>query len=117
MARARRFLHGLRREFNPREPFIIKTGHRNINNLWTGRTLGGKGKIAVGAGAIGYGVHAFSSARGELIEREAVSKQPTPLPGTTGDMLDYTPHYQHAILPPQADGNLVFALHHLRHGG
>lgn len=116
MSRTRRFLRGVKQEFNPREPFIRKVGNRNVNNLWTGRELGGKGKIAVGAAAVGYGAFGFSNARGELIKREANAMEPTPLPGTQGDMQDYTPHYQNAM-GMEADGNLAFALHNLRHGG
>lgn len=118
MSRTRRFLQGMKREFNPRDPFIRKADHRNINNLWTGRELGGKGKIALATTAVGYGAIGIGSARGELIEREAVSNQPVALPGTQGDMQDYTPHYADALAGGvEADGNLSFALHNLRHGG
>lgn len=111
----KRFLKGVAREFDPREPIIIRT-ERNINNLWTGRTLGGRGKILVGLGAAGYVGHQINNAPYQKIEQEAVMQDPTPLPGTLGDMQNYTPNYANAQ-PLEVSGDLAFALHHLRHGG
>lgn len=112
MARPRHFIEGLKREFDPRDPFI-KREPRHLNNLWTGRTLGGRGKLIVGATAVGYGIHEISDARYKNIERDAEMLEPTPLPGTRGDGSTYTPHYTGL----EVSGDLAFALHNLRHGG
>ncbi len=115
----RRFLRGTAKQFDPREPFIKKVGDRNINNLWTGREVGGKGKIAMGVGLAGYAGHQIHTAPLQQLRAEAEIQEPTPLPGTMGDMQEYTPNYINAMNEnmPQVDGDLAFALNNLRHGG
>lgn len=133
MSKTRRFLTGFKKEFNLKDPFIREAPTRDINNLWTKRELGGKGRAVVAASAIGYGAFELNRTQGKLIERDAIAQDPQQLPGTLGDMSEYTPHYlnvdeelQEGVQPGiqpgmgtgvQADGNLVFALHNLRHGG
>ncbi|CDQ41834.1 hypothetical protein [Virgibacillus salexigens] len=109
----KRFMKGLAKEFNPKEPFIKKVDQRNLNNLWTGRTVGGKGKIAMGVSAVGFGGHQIYSAPYQRLENEAQMREPESLPGSRGDGLDYTPNYTGI----EANGDLAFALHNLRHGG
>ena len=113
MARAGRFIQGLKREFNPKDPFIKKVDYRNVIILWTGREVGGKGKIAIAASAIGFGGHQIYSAPYERIRQEAEMQAPQSLPGTRGDMQEYTPN----ISNMEVSGDLAFALHNLRHGG
>jgi hypothetical protein len=111
MSRTRRFLQGLAKEMDPRTGFIKKADRRDINNLWTGYEAGGLGKSLGVAGVIGYGSYTITNAPYKRLEEEAETQEATALPGTMGDGMSYTPS------APSADGNLVFALNKLRHGG
>lgn len=117
----KKFYGGVKKTFNPREPILMKTNQRDINNLWTGRRIGGRGMIL---GAIGAGIYGHSQVKDAHlgpIRQEAEGLTPTALPGTLGDMQDYTPHYPNDQMAgmgvPSVDGDLAFALHKLRHGG
>lgn len=96
---------------------------RTINNLWTGKGLGSKGKKAAFTAIGGY--FGYQAMAGAGSESNAIAKAQfeegdiQSLPGTQGDGLGYTA-YPSANLDMQGlapSGDLVFALHRLRHGG
>lgn len=96
---------------------------RSVNNLWTGKGLGSKGKKAAFTAIGGYfGYEAMVGAGTETkatVQAQFEEGDIQSLPGTQGDGLGYTA-YPSANLDMQGlapSGDLVFALHRLRHGG
>lgn len=106
----------MKKEFNLKEPFVKKTGTRDINNLFSGYEFGGKAKTTAAIAGVGYvtlGVPSSQYNEDNLIAN-AQEMDVESLPGTRGDMTGYqaTPG-----VGMEANGDLVFALHKLRHGG
>jgi len=110
----RKFLKGLGRELNPREPFIKKGQPRSINNIWTGVELGGKGKLSLAAGGVAIGGYSMATAPARRMREEASQLPLSPIPGTEGDGHPYEPR---ELVPQDNSAGLSFALHDLRYGG
>jgi len=115
MYKVRRFLKGVAKELDPREPFIKHTGERNINNLWTGYEFGGKAKLMAPFALIGYAQYNAMNTPLYALGEQAKAQDVESLPGTRGDMQGYQAFPQYPDLG--TSGDLVFALHKLRHGG
>ena len=113
----KRFLKGLAKEMNPKDPWFIKTGDRNINNLWTGHEFGGRSKFAAGVGALGYGGYKIGTADSRELQANAAFQDIQSLPGTRADMMGYYGNAGDEANQLQPTGDLVFALNRLRHEG
>lgn len=117
----------LREHYNPRDPVFKRDPEgRTINNLWTGYTLGGKGRLAVAGGLLGGGTIVVSNPRAYQnwynqqvgIPRESDMLNVESLPSTRGDALGYqVPLGPKASEYLHASGDLVFALHKTAHTG
>lgn len=95
---------------------------RTINNLWTGNTLGRGGRIVAGgllAGGLGvYGLVGPEQQRArEARERALEEDDIQSLPGTQADGAGYTAYPAINMQDYAPSGDLVFALHNIRHGG
>jgi len=101
---------------------LQQTGVRSVNNLWSGYELSSKGKKAAW-GVLGtYAAYRVIRSGNDEI-RNAVENYNLDqggvqsLPSTRADGIGYTASpggYKDSMLPT---GDLVFALHNLRHGG
>jgi hypothetical protein len=111
---------------------LFETGNpRNVNNLWTGIGLSGKGKAIAFTGISAYAVGTGISQKNQYHRDTALVYNLDPniyaLPQTTADGVMYPAAYQRrgessgqrveSFDPVVASGDLVFALHNLRHGG
>jgi hypothetical protein len=108
-----------------------KTGERSINNLWSGYGLSAKGKKVAWMGLGAYaGYEALKGAYRYNYDTTLVynmdDRGVQSLPATQADGLGYmVPGYENpqGVSVPKLDmtlgasGDLVFALHNLRHGG
>jgi hypothetical protein len=117
MSKVKRFLKGLAKELDPRDPFIKWSGRRTIDNLWTGYEFGGQAKILGTAAILGYGSYRIYQAPLDALEQEAIAQDIQSLPGTRGDMTGYMAYGGSVGGGLETSGDLVFALHKLRHGG
>lgn len=118
----------LKENYNPRDPLFTKDNveGRNVNNLWTGYKLGGKGKIAVGASVLGGGAIMVADPRGVqstfgdpgMIEAQSDELDVESLQSTRSDGLGYQAQLSTSALQDlSASGDLVFAMHKTRHSG
>ena len=125
----RRFLNNVLGNGADPQAYISGTGKfiaeaadgRSINNLWTGKTLGSTGKKVAAAGLVGgIGVYSIMGP-GRAVNREiqAAAKEDDiqSLESTQADGSGYTAYPGFNIHDYAPDGDLVFALHKLRHGG
>jgi hypothetical protein len=121
MYKVRRFLKGLKKEMDWNDTWFRYTGRRSIDNLWTGYEAGGKTKaVAGGAAAIGllsYGGYQIYQTPLNILGEMAKEQDVESLPGTRGDMQGYTAYSGNVGPGIEVSGDLVFALHKLRHGG
>jgi len=109
----------LKKAFQPAS-FVEKNTPRSINNFYTGYGLSKKGKIAGGSimgGIGGYSVVTTLNENNNAIELQNTDNDSIrALAATTSDMVAYqgkaTSNYTF-----DPTGDLVFALHKLRHGG
>jgi hypothetical protein len=94
---------------------------RALSNIYTGRDLNGKGKALAGLGIAGYAGYQLASAQMDYEEEKIAAQGDDPdlvqsLPGTRADGISYNASpYSGPKL--EATGDLVFALHKIRHGG
>lgn len=106
------------------EPLFNNTGKRSINNLFSGYELGGKGKLLVAGGIAAYGgVSVFDSAGiqksyelKQLTEQQSEEQDVESLLSTRADGVGYTGNVG-SMGNLEANGDLVFALNKIRHGG
>lgn len=125
----RRFLNSVLGNGADSQAYIKGTGSfiaeaadgRSINNLWTGKTLGSAGKKTAAAGLVG-GIGMYSLIGPEqMINREiqaqAKEDDVQSLQSTQADGTGYTAYPKFNMQDYSASGDLVFALHKLRHGG
>ena len=124
MSGTRKFLVGAAEEMTPKKggKWLQQAEEgRSINNLWTGKELGRNGKIATGgvlAGYIGFqATGAQTAAAQQQVDAQSYSSNIESLPGTRGDGVGYTAYPNFNIKDFAPQGDLVFALHNLRHGG
>lgn len=118
----------VRKNYDPRDPFFVKDteqGH-NINNLWTGYKLGGKGNLLMTGSLLGGGTiiaanpreyqshyNNFNQARAESQELDVESLQ-----STRADQVGYQAQIGSKSSPMlTTSGDLVFAMHKTRHSG
>jgi hypothetical protein len=117
MSRVRHFLSGLKRELNLKEPFFKYTGQRGIDNLWTGYEAGGPTKAVIALGTVSYGGYQAWNLPYQAMGAQAELQDVESLPGTRGDQTGYLAYGGQVGPGLQVTGDLVFALHKLRHGG
>ncbi|MED1301890.1 hypothetical protein P4388_31455 [Bacillus thuringiensis] len=119
-------VNSTKKNFNLKEPFFEKAEHRDVNNLWTGYQLGGKGRAASTLGLLGVGAVMVSNPRAVqrqynetfVLPEQAKEQDVESLISTRGDSQGYQAYGGITGNPNlQASGDLVFALHKLRHGG
>lgn len=112
----------MKKNFNLKEPIFQKSEHRDINNLWTGYEMGGKGRaiatvglLGVG-GAVAYNPKSYQNWSNNRANTRYASEEQDieSLPSTRGDGMGYQAYGGPSLQP---SGDLVFALHRLRHGG
>lgn len=115
-----------KKNFNLKEPVFEKAEYRDVNNLWTGYQLGGKGRAAATVGLLGVGAVMVSNPRAVqsqynqefVLPEQAREQDVESLASTRGDGQGYQAYGGMTGNPNyQASGDLVFALHKLRHGG
>lgn len=116
----------IKKNFNPKDPLFVKDekNGRNINNLWSGYKLGGKGNLLFTGSVLAGGAmmvpnpDSFQNSynRKMTVEQQSQSQDVESLISTRSDGVGYqTP------LPSTSDmnasGDLVFAMHRTRHTG
>lgn len=118
----------LKENYNPRDPLFMKdekTG-RNINNLFTGYKLGGKGKLLAAGSMLGGGAiyvanpHAVNRSVGNHMNTKAQSEEldVESLQSTRSDGQGYQASIgASATANLTTSGDLVFAMHKTRHSG
>lgn len=129
MKGTRRFLQNIVGNGADSQSYIKGTGHfiaeaadgRSINNLWTGKALGGAGRKVTAVGlAGGIGVYSLIGP-GQVKEKEfrEIAKEDDiqSLQSTQADGSGYTAFPSFSMHDYAPSGDLVFALHKLRHGG
>lgn len=120
------FKNHMKENYNPRDPFFVKDTEegRNINNLWSGYKLGGKGKLLVTGSLLGGGSIIASNPQNYQdsynlkygVEAQSEMQDVESLISTRGDGQGYVA--QHADTPDlSSSGDLVFAMHKTRHTG
>jgi hypothetical protein len=125
MARFSRYLKGFAHEMSPKSGWVHKSNIRNFDNLYTGYEFGGKAKITAAVAGLGFAGYQYLNSNGfngELNRMTAESEDVNAMPGTLGDAQGYQayPYLSKNQLAEQGyapKGDLVFALHKLRHGG
>lgn len=100
---------------------LEKGDPRSINNLWTGARLSVKGKVVAGSALGVYGAYSFAQGVNQYEKDYAMSfnyddRGVQSLPSTRADGMGYTAN-NGGDKTLGARGDLVFALHNLRHGG
>lgn len=112
--------------FDPKGPVFEKADSRDINNLYTGYKLGGKGRIGASVGMLGTGsvmVGFGPELRNKKMNQAIVDQQSQEqdiqsLPSTRGDMRGYMAQGGMGSTPDlTTSGDLVFAMHKTRHSG
>lgn len=113
---------------DPRDPIfkLDEKAGKNINNLYTGYKLGGKGNLLVGGSMLGGGTLIVSNPklaqdhynRGNIVEAESQEQDIESMQSTRGDMAGYRAAIgAEALANLQTSGDLVFAMHKTRHSG
>lgn len=94
---------------------------RTLNNLYSGRDLNKKGMALAGIGIAAYAGYQIDKGESQMRSDERLARGGDPdmiqsLPGTRADGVAYNASpYNGPQL--EATGDLVFALHKIRHGG
>lgn len=102
-----------------KEPGIIKSDQRSLDNLFTGKRLTSRAKYGVAAGGVGYGVFLFDDADSKALEQRAeMTNEIESISGTRADQMNYQAYGGKTIRGTRNDTeSLVFAMHKLRHNG
>lgn len=110
----------MKNNYNPKDPLFRKSDEgRNVNNLWSGYELGGKGKIAVTGSLLLGGSIVASNPRvleKDFVKEKSESLDIESLQSTRGDMQGYSPILSDTSAL-STSGDLVFAMHKTRHSG
>lgn len=118
----RKFLKGIAKETDLRGPWIQKSKDgRTLNNYFTGYEFGSRAKGVGSIAALGYGGYVVATETDRTAKAVADSQSENEdiesLPGTRGDMVGYQGYTGLPSNNLQTSGDLVFALHKIRHGG
>lgn len=114
--------------YDPRDSFFKKdtVEGRNINNLYTGYKLGGKGNLLVTGSILGGGTLVATNARGvsdnyaikNAVSSESENGDIESLQSTRADGQGYQASIgANALANLSTSGDLVFAMHKTRHSG
>jgi|GEM_PF-2791985 len=115
----------VRDNYNPKDPFFMKDPQgRNINNLWTGYKLGGKGNLLAAGSILGGGTiiatnpRHYQSLYNQAYYIPAMSEEldVESLPSTRADGVGYQAAIGNNPMLTTS-GDLVFAMHKTRHTG
>lgn len=115
----------LKTNYNPKDPWFKKDEEgRNLNNLWSGYKLGGKGKILTTGSLLAGGTiiagnpRSYQNAYNESANTQVMSEEQDveSLQSTRADGLGYQAQIGNSQLI-SASGDLVFAMHKTRHTG
>ena len=129
MKGTRRFLQGIVGNGADSQAYIKGTGRyvadaaegRSLNNLFTGKTLGDKGRKLAGGGIVGglgvYSLMTNDKAVDREIQESVSNDDIQSLITSRADGAGYTAHPRFNMSDYAPSGDLVFALHNLRNGG
>jgi hypothetical protein len=117
-----------KKNYNPNDPIFKKDtdNGRNINNLYSGYKLGGKGNLLVGGSLLGGGTVIASNPKhlqnhynvGGSVQAESQELDVESIQSTRGDGVGYQASIGAAAVQNlQTSGDLVFAMHKTRHSG
>jgi hypothetical protein len=115
----------MKKNYDLSEPLFKKDPEgRNLNNLWTGKTYGGKGRALATVSLLGGGSIIAANPRnasglfGDAAEQQSEELDIESLQSTRSDGLGYQAQIgTKASEKLTTSGDLVFAMHKTRHSG